>query len=71
MSEEVGILKQENNITILQQEHWNKLLGMRLGKTKEYNLTAKFIRQLMDTIHQESIRRQTSVMNPKKTNLDG
>lgn len=65
-SDEVGKLKRENNITILQQAHWTKLINSRLGSSEDYNLTRKFVRQLMDAIHQESIRHQTVIMNPKK-----
>jgi chorismate mutase len=35
----------------------------RLNKSEEYGLTEKFIRQLMDAIHQESIRHQVKMMN--------
>ena len=66
LSEEVGRLKRENNITILQQEHWRKIINHRLDKSGEYQLTRKFVRKLMDAIHQESIRHQTAVMNPEK-----
>ena len=31
-----------------------------------YQLSKKFIREVMDAIHQESIRHQTKIMNPKK-----
>ena len=67
-SEKVGQLKRENNITILQQEHWTKVINKRLNSSKEYQLTPTFVRQLMDAIHQESIRHQTAIMNPKKEN---
>ena len=43
-SEQVGQLKRENNITILQQEHWGKVINNRLGKSDEYHLTEKFVR---------------------------
>lgn len=66
ISESVGKLKRENNITILQQEHWSNLIQKRLDTSEDYNLTRKFVRQLMDAIHQESIRHQTAVMNPSK-----
>ena len=66
LSEQVGKLKRENNITILQQEHWKKVIGSRLEKSDDYGLTQKFVRQLMDAIHQESIRHQTSIMNSDK-----
>lgn len=63
-SDEVGKLKRENNITILQQAHWTRIINARLDQSEKYNLTKKFVRQLMDAIHQESIRHQTAVMNP-------
>ena len=66
MSEEVGKLKRENNITILQQEHWRNVISSRLDKSDDYGLTPIFVRKLMDAIHQESIRHQTAVMNPEK-----
>ncbi|MDB4606721.1 bifunctional 3-deoxy-7-phosphoheptulonate synthase/chorismate mutase type II [Crocinitomicaceae bacterium] len=65
LSEEVGILKRENKITILQQEHWSSLISKRLNQSEEYHLTPQFVRTLMDAIHQESIRHQTRIMNPK------
>ncbi len=67
LSEEVGVLKRENNITVLQQEHWNKLISKRLTQSDDYHLTNQFVRTLMDAIHQESIRHQTRIMNPKTT----
>lgn len=70
MSEEVGLFKQKNNITILQQEHWSKIIRSRLSKSKDYKLTERFVRQIMDAIHQESIRHQTKVMNQSKNNND-
>lgn len=63
MSEEVGRFKLEHNITILQQERWVKIIESRLSKAHNYQLSERFIRQIMDAIHQESIRHQTKVMN--------
>jgi chorismate mutase len=63
ISDEVGQLKRENNITILQQEHWAKIIHERLKRDGEYGLSKDFIRKLMDAIHQESIRHQVKVMN--------
>lgn len=62
ISEEVGEFKRANNITILQQEHWEKIIASRLNSAEDFNLTKLFIRQLMDAIHQESIRHQVKVM---------
>lgn len=63
ISQEVGLFKREQNITILQQDHWAKMISSRMLKSEEYDLNRRFIRQLMDAIHQESIRHQTRVMN--------
>lgn len=64
IAEEVGIYKRENDITILQQEHWKEIIDKRLSQSDELRLTPKFVRSVMDAIHQESIRHQTKVMNP-------
>ncbi len=64
LSEEVGIYKRQHDITILQQEHWKKVISYRLSKTEDYKLTDKFVRDFMDALHQESIRHQNNVMNP-------
>lgn len=64
LAEEVGIYKRENDITILQQEHWRNIIENRLRQSDDFHLTQEFVRSLMDAIHQESIRHQTKVMNP-------
>ncbi len=63
ISEEIGRFKKEHNITILQEEHWKKLLDSRLQMANELNLSNDFIRSVLDAIHLESITRQISVMN--------
>jgi chorismate mutase len=66
LAEQMGEYKRENDITILQQEHWRQMIARRMEQSGDYGLTEKFVRQLMDAIHQESIRHQTTVMNPGK-----
>ena len=66
LSEDVGQLKRDNNITILQEDHWRKIINSRLDESDKFNLTEPFVRKIMDAIHQESIRHQTKVMNPTK-----
>lgn len=63
ISEEIGRFKKEHNITILQEEHWKKLLDSRLQMANDLNLSNDFIRSVLDAIHLESITRQISVMN--------
>jgi chorismate mutase len=64
LSEDVGAFKREHNITILQEEHWKKMIAGRLEKAGEYGLAERFVRLMMDALHQESIRHQTRIMNP-------
>ena len=66
MSEEVGQLKKVHNITILQQNHWSNIIKSRLSQSDNYKISEQFIRQIMDAIHQESIRHQTKIMNKLK-----
>src|SRR5690606_7470180 len=63
ISQEIGEFKRANNITILQPEHWGKILQSRLNNSDLNQLSPKFIRQILDAIHQESIRHQERVMN--------
>jgi chorismate mutase len=67
LSEDVGSIKKEHNITILQQEYWMEQINTRLGRSEEMQLSRVFIRLLMDAIHQESIRHQVKVMSVKKS----
>lgn len=63
ISEEVGRFKKENNIIVLQPAHWIKIIKQRLSSASDLDLSEEFVRQIMDAIHQESIRHQTKVMN--------
>lgn len=66
ISAQLGGFKLEHNMTILQREHWESVIKSRLETFENLGLTRQFIRRIMDEIHQESIRQQTRVMNPKR-----
>ena len=66
VSREVGQFKKENHIMILQQEHWWKIIRQKLECAEKLDLSPAFIRQIMDAIHQESIRQQLDVVNKTK-----
>jgi chorismate mutase len=63
VSVEIGKYKKENNITILQQGRWNSLLKNHKIKGRKWNLTEEFVSKIYKAIHQESINKQTDVMN--------
>lgn len=62
---QIGEYKRDNNITILQVEHWKKLLDNGFNNAASLNLTKDFVKGLYQLIHDESIRRQTEIMNKK------
>jgi chorismate mutase len=63
IAEEIGKLKKENNITILQTARWNKTLERIYKNGEKLGLTRDFIKQYFDAIHMESIKHQDKVMN--------
>lgn len=68
ISAQIGEYKRDNNVTILQVAHWKKLFEESLVTGNLLGLPEEFIKGLYQLIHDESIRRQTEVMNFKKKN---
>lgn len=65
ISEEIGVLKKENNIPILQVARWNEILEQAIEKGKQIGLNSEFVYNYLAAIHIESINRQNKVMNKK------
>lgn len=63
VAEKIGLYKKENNLTILQSGRWDELLKERTEKAIGKGLSEEFIIKVLRAIHQESINRQTKVMN--------
>lgn len=59
----IGKLKKEKNIPILQVDRWNSIVKTFLKFGKDYNLSNEFIKELLNTIHTEAIRKQNFIMN--------
>jgi len=64
ISEMVGKLKSDNGVTILKAARWREILRNRTQSGEEKGLSKAFIIKLLKAIHQESINRQASVMEP-------
>ena len=65
VASQIGEYKRDNNITIFQVEHWRKLLERGFDNANSLNLSKDFVKNLYQLIHDESIRRQTEIMNKK------
>ncbi|MEY4936285.1 MAG: hypothetical protein RIS64_2644 [Bacteroidota bacterium] len=66
LADDIGRYKKRNNISILQPERWNEILQSGVEKGRQRDLSPEFVIQLLSSIHQESIRHQTLVMNAKE-----
>lgn len=61
--ENIGTYKKDNNITILQNKRWDDMLRSRLILGERKGLSEDFINKIFSAIHQESINKQTRIMN--------
>lgn len=65
---EIAGYKKNNSITILQPDRWRVIINKSLENAAKYDLSNEFVSQLFKIIHQESINKQTEIMN-EETNL--
>jgi len=65
LSREIGVLKKEKNLTILQIRRWKKIMKTQIESGELLGVDETFVRAVYDLIHQESIRVQGEIMNKK------
>jgi chorismate mutase len=58
IAERIGDHKRDHNVAILQPERWDAIMRRQLKLGSQLGLSTEFVRDLMDAIHRESIRRQ-------------
>ena len=63
IADEIGVIKKQNNVAILQNRRWNEILGKMILDGEVQNLSEEFILKIYKAIHQESINHQKKVMN--------
>ena len=63
ISEKIGEYKRDNDVTILQVDRWNDVIKRRANMAKALGLSETFMNKFLAIVHEESIRRQTDVMN--------
>lgn len=62
---EIGYYKKQNNMTILQAGRWEAILKKSIKYGEKHNLSTDFINTIFKAIHQESINKQTAILNGK------
>jgi chorismate mutase len=63
VAELIGQLKKDNNVAVLQNKRWNKILETMQAEGSERDLSEEFITRIFKAIHQESINHQEKVIN--------
>ena len=63
VAEQIGALKKENNVAVLQNKRWNEILGKMILDGEEKGLSEEFILRIFKAIHQESITHQEKIIN--------
>lgn len=66
--EEIGLYKSHNNISILQLRRWKEIIETRVEQGLKLGLDNDFIKQVLQLIHDESIRKQTEVVYKSSEN---
>lgn len=62
LSEKIGLVKKECNMTAYQPERWREIVETRSERAANHNLTKEFIIALYEQIHHHSIKRQLEIL---------
>lgn len=65
LSCEIAKYKKENGMPIVQPERYDEIVKSRIHTASQMGMDAEFTRNLMASIHEESVRRQLAVYNRK------
>ncbi len=71
LSEKMGIVKRECNLTAFQPGRWREIVDRIGERAEKHHLPKEFIVELYEKIHHESIRRQLAVLEQDDKVLNG
>lgn len=60
---QIGEYKRDNDVTILQVKRWDEIIRKRTAMGEAMGLSEEFMKNMLQLIHNESIRKQSSIMN--------
>ncbi|MBT8236481.1 MAG: bifunctional 3-deoxy-7-phosphoheptulonate synthase/chorismate mutase type II [Bacteroidia bacterium] len=63
VADEIGQLKKQRNVAVLQTNRWNAILGKMILEGESKGLSEEFVLKLFKAIHQESINHQEKIIN--------
>lgn len=59
---EIGRYKRDHNMKVLQAERYNDVIRSRISEGVEYGLGEDFVRRLLLSVHDESVRQQIQIL---------
>ena len=62
---DLGRLKKEENLSVLQFERWNKVVERMMDSARQQGLDSGFMRQILNCLHAEAIRIQKDMVQEK------
>ena len=63
IADEIGKLKKEHNVSVLQNDRWKNILDKLIDEGASKGLSKEFVTNLFKAIHQESISHQEKIVN--------
>lgn len=63
VSDNIGELKKQRNVAVLQTNRWNSILGSMILEGEARGLSEEFVLRMFKAIHQESINHQEKIIN--------
>ena len=63
VADQIGSLKKDKNVAVLQSKRWNEILGNMILEGESKGLSEEFVLKMFKAIHQESINHQEKVIN--------
>ena len=63
VSRKIGAYKRDHNVAIVQTTRWDAVMEGMKEKARAYGLSEKFIEDVFNAIHEESIRIQNGVLS--------
>ena len=63
VSREIGTFKKEHNMQVLQTSRYSEILEGRIKQAEKFGIDPSCMQQILESIHEESVRQQIEIIN--------
>lgn len=63
LSRQIGAIKRDNNVSVVQTGRWDKVIGQALARGESQGLDKKFLSRIFNEIHEASIEEQNRILS--------